>query len=135
MEFEEPTDHIIPEEGYVRQFGDPDMNGKGHRRVSTPGLERGVAMPGPRVRKARRKHGKPTSLDTRVMTSDDPLLGDDQLRTNLRAFEHPVFGVRAAGQAVTMDMLLGNYPGSWFQYRWRLVYHDDAARIGCRPGH
>jgi len=104
----QPDDIVIPEEEYIKKHGDPDYNGKGHRRISIPGCPRGVAMPGPRVWRIRRDQLSEVGLRTDLMRSDDnQQLGDDMLRVNFDALGDSVFGSRATGEVVSLAGVFG----------------------------
>ena len=107
ISFEDPDDYVMPEEDYVKVHGDPGRNGRGHSRISIPGCERGVLMPGPRIWKVRKAFTSEAKKTTVEQRSSDPQLGEGMLEANFQAMQAGLSGPKATGQVVSLDLLLG----------------------------
>ena len=110
IKVKQPDDNVMEEEDYIRQFGSPTKNGKGHVRCSLPGCPRGVMMPGPKIWTVSRSSVKKASLEETLLTNDDRQLGEDDLEINFERFRGSLFGERAAGEVVSMNSILGMAP-------------------------
>jgi hypothetical protein len=104
QEITQPEDHVMEEEEYVGRFGDPDFNGKGHRRVAVEGCPRGVQMPGARIWRVKRSHVNEAQLRTVQQSSTEGQeLGTDMFESNLRSLQSSIFGARATGETMTLN--------------------------------
>lgn len=102
---EEPDEHWVPEPDYIKAWGDPDKNGKGHQRGIIPGTSiRGVRMTSMPVYKVKRARVNAARKQSIVADSTEPQLGSDNVKNTFEAFAQGVFGdSRAFGEAMSLS--------------------------------
>ena len=105
----QPDDEVMSEGEYTQKHGGADKNGLGHQRVSIPGCPRGVLMPGKRLWKIRRQNVNKAGIVTKHQdNSSEHMLGEDMLQNSFQALEQGLFGTRATGAVMTLDVIMGS---------------------------
>lgn len=109
MRFEEPEETWMMESDYIQLHGDPEHNGRGHRRIRDEDGSVKVAMPGPRIWKVKRARVNLARVDTTHANNQDEThgIGEGNLESRFSQFRSVIFGSQAVGHQMSLSDILG----------------------------